>query len=272
MPNAKDIGDEARQRILLVGPTGSGKSSQIWTLPGRKFAYFLDPNSVQAVKGLDLDYEQFMPDVLEVDATLKGFNKNSRSDRMPGDLKASKREPVVYMKWVEDFNSRYEKGFFKTYDWLIIDSLTFLNKATMARQLYINNRYGDVEDLADYRVVGSKITEVITSIAGTDINLLVTGHVDTFQDDKTKKIDTQIATAGGSKKNLPLVFTNIWLADTVEGEKGVRYVVRTRPDPKGLKTIRTSLRGLDDIEDVTIGEFNENSSNYGIGRLLKKGS
>ena len=125
MPNAKDAQDSATENILLVGPTGSGKTSQILTLPGKKFVYIFDPNALATLQGHDVEYGLFLPDVLEVDSTLKGFNKNAKKDDKP----ASAREPRVYMDWGEDFNGRVEKDYFKDFDWICFDSLTFFGKA-----------------------------------------------------------------------------------------------------------------------------------------------
>lgn len=269
MKNAKNAESSVFERLLVVGPTGSGKTTQIWSLPGRKFAYIFDPNSLQSLKGLDLDYQLYLPEVLEVDATLKGFNKGAKSDRL-----SSKREPTVYLDWVEDVNEKVEKGFFTGYDWLIFDSLTFLSKATMDRQLYINGRYGDIEDLADYRVVGSKLADVFGSITSLPINIYCTGHLQTFQDEKTKKVTTNIWLPGKARNILPLIFTNTWLARTEEDEEGdMRYLIRTKPEPRGLQEIRTSIPGLETEEDVTIRsptELQQTGAKGGIGALLSK--
>ena len=264
MPNASDTKLAPTQRILLVGRTGAGKTAQIWSLPGKRFAYIFDPNSLQTLRGCDLDYEVFQPDFLELDATLKGFNKGAKSDRL-----ASRREPTVYLRWVEDINKKVEEGFFKTYDWLVIDSLTFLSKAVMDRQLFINQRYGDIEELGDYRVVGTKISDLFSSIAAMPLNILATGHLQVFQDEKTKVLETSLQLPGRSRNMLPLLFTNIWLATTSDTEKGVRYEVRTQPEQRGLRDIRTSLKNLAAVEDVTIPKFDTNAVEHGIGRLLK---
>lgn len=221
---------------------------------------------MKTLQGLDFDYEEFYPEFLEMDATLKGFNKGAKDDKL-----SSKREPTLYQRWVEDINQRVEKGFFADYEWLCFDSMTFLSKSVMDRQSFINGRYGGIEELGDYRVVGSKISDVFSSIASLPLNIFATGHISTFEDEKTKKLNVQLNLPGKARNVLPLLFTNIWRAFTAEGDKGrLKYMVRTQPEPRGLQDIRTSVRGLAAEEDVTISKFDEGSSRYGIGRLLAR--
>lgn len=263
MPNARDAtATTTFQKLLVLGPTGSGKTTQIWTLPGRKFLYAFDPNALLSLRGCDIDYEEFLPDALELDATLKGFNKGAKDDTLK-----SKREPSVYMRWVNDLNKRHEEGFFKDYQWLCIDSLTLLANAVMDRQMFINGRYGGTEDLADYRVAGSKIAEVFRSICSLPINLYCTGHITSFQDDKTKRIETQINLPGKARNMLPMLFSNIWLAAASTDDK-VGYVIHTKAEARGFQAIRTTIPNLPPIADVNIKDFNR-AGDYGIGGILK---
>lgn len=264
MPNAKDAETKSFQRILLVGDTGSGKTTQIATLPGKKFVYIFDPNALESLRGFDVDYEEFLVDELELDATIKGFNKNAR----PDDRSPSNVEPQQYMRFINDFNDKSKEGFFNDYDWIIFDSLTFLQKILMDRQMWINKRYGGVEELADYRVVGSKESDVFRSITSMKINIFCTGHLRTWQDEITKKVSTELNLMGSAKTIMPLMYTNIWLAQCMtEGDKQ-KYIIRTVPDRRGLQNIRSSLRGLKPEEDVTIADFSK-PEQFGIGKLLK---
>lgn len=268
MPNAKNAEIPKYQRIMLVGDNGNGKSAQLWTFPGKKFLYVFDPNTLRTIRGLDIDYEEFYPDITELDATLKGFNKGAKDDKLPS---ASKREPTTYLDFVNDINQRVDDDYFKKegIEWIGFDSLTFLNRAIMARQMYINNRYGGIEDLADYRVVGSKLTEVFNSIVSLPVNIFATGHITSFQDEKTHKISTELRLPGQAKGMLPLMFADVWQCFTDSDGKRTTYKVRTRPDKRGLQNIRCSIHQLNDVEDVTI-DFRRDPEGQGVAALLKK--
>lgn len=261
--SASEVDISPFHQILLVGPTGSGKTAQIWTLPGRKLVYVFDPNTMTTLQGCpDCDFVEFLPDFLDIDATLKGFNKGAKSDKPSHAV-----EPTLYLRFVDHLNAVVEQEVFKNYDWLCFDSLTFVSKAVMDRQLYINGRFGGIEDIADYRVVGSKLADVFSSVNGLPINIFSTGHLSVFQDDKTNKIVTQIWLPGKARNILPLTHSNVWLA--CSGEKPGTFEIQTVPEQKGLQEIRTSLKGLDPYEDVTIKDFTK-AGQYGVGRLLTK--
>jgi hypothetical protein len=264
MKNSKDAELSPWQRLLVVGRTGSGKSAQIWTLPGRKFAYLFDVNSLPTLRGLDMDYEEFYPDFTELDATLKGFNKGSKDDTMKA---ASKREPTVYNRWIEDINAKEDMFKQGDYQWLIFDSLTYLVKAVMDRQMYINNRYGGIEDLADYRVVGSKVAEVFNSIVTLPINMYATGHIRTYENETTKEIETLLMLPGKARDILPLTFTNIWVAKNEDD----KYLIQTKAQKRGMKDVRTSIPGLKPEEDVTLKGLDRTAEGrQGIGAILRR--
>lgn len=264
MPNARDGSTASFQKLLVLGEPGAGKTAQLWTLPGRKFAYFFDPNARASVDGLDIDYEEFLPDVDTVDFTLKGFNKGSTSDKP----RRKNIEPKTYTAWENDFNDRYDAGFFNNYDWLCFDSLTTMSRALMNRMLFLNGRYGDIEDRSDYRVVGNKLASIFVAIASLKINLYVTGHLTTYQDEKTQKIMTQIGIPGSSRDLLPKLFSNIWLLQAATDDKA-GYTLLTRAEPRGFQAIRTTIPGLAPRVDITIPEKDwRNAGRYGIGKLL----
>lgn len=268
MPNLKDAATSAAyERILVAGRGGSGKTAQIWTLPGRKFAYLFDPAARKTLSGLDIDVEEFLPEAGDMNAALKGFNKDSKTDIIHGP-KGPNKEPRVYVNWVEDFNKRLQENFFANYDWFILDSYTLFQNAVMDRNLYLNNRFGQIEDLSDYRVVGSKLADISRNIFSLPINIYATSHLNTFQDEKTKRLETQINLSGKGRTMIPLLCNNIWELRSSSDDKAAR-VMLTKPEPRGFPDIRTSIKNLKAVEDIEIKDWNH-PENYGIGAILKK--
>ena len=70
---------------------------------------------------------------------------------------------------------------------------------------------------------------------------------------------------------IPLLCTNIWLAGFKDKmDKGVvvpSWQIRTIPEERGLKHIRSSIRGLAPEVDVTIKDWSH-PEKYGIGAML----
>lgn len=274
MPNIREAKLPAYKRILALGKSGSGKTTQMWTLPGKKFLYQFDPNTMATLLGIarqqkieppDIEYEEFQMDFLEQDQSLKAFNKGAKDDK----LFKAKREPTAYNDFAVDLNERVEDDYFAKQDisWLCFDGLTFLNKAIMSRQLFINDRVGGLEDKPDYRIVGAKVVEIFTALASLPINIFMTGHINTFQDEKTQRIETLIAAHGSSRTQLPMIFSDIWLFKHEEYKGASRYTIRTRPEERGLQDIRSSIQGLSEVEDVTIEDFSK-AEEFGIGAIL----
>lgn len=270
--NAADDNDPQSEKLLVLGPAGAGKTTMEITLPGRKFAYFFDPNGKRAIQGYNIDYLEFLPDASEVDWTLKSFNRDSRPSDRPKSSQT--KEPTVYNRWEDDLNNRYDRGFFANYNWLIIDSLSLCVYAMMARLLWLNKRYGDIEELSDYRVTGRKMAEVFLPITSLHtqypkLGLYCTGHLIDRQNELTKKITTELDLPGAARTLLPKMFSNIFeVRQTREGELQ-QYNLLTRSDPRGYQGLRCSFKNIDPIVDMTIRDFKK-PEDFGIGALLAR--
>ena len=267
MANAKDTIAEDFHKIFVLGPGGAGKSTLLWTLPGKKFAYLFDPNALRSIQGLDIEYEEFLPDAGELDATMKAFNKNAK----PSDKLKKAPEPTTYMRWVDDFNGKIQSGYFRKegIEWLCIDSLTSFINIMYDRHLWINNRYGEVEEQADLKIVGGTLSNVFRSVLGEKMNIYCTGHINTYRDDKTGRLDVAINSPGRSRRQIPLLFTDIFEARAEVIDKKRKHFLLTCAEPRGFQEIRTSLRGIDPVVDVTIDDYTH-PENFGIAALLRR--
>lgn len=252
---------DKRQVIFVVGRTGTGKSTQFLTLPGKKLLYIFEPSGKAAIQGHALDFLEFLPEENELEFRLKGFNQNTKTDRKGGSP-----EPKIYTRWYEDFTARLNANFFEGYDWVGIDSFTFFVQAMIDRQMFLNNRTGEPPDRGDYRIVGDSLRALVRALTGRNVNVFLTGHIQEYQDEKTKAIITQANLPGSARTTIPLMCTNIWQTD-YNGPIAKRYSVRTRPDTRGMKDLRCSFPSMKDDEDVTIPDPVK-PQGQGIGKLL----
>ena len=100
MPNAKDIPRSPVFRVFPLAYTGGGKTTNFLTFPGKKFAYIFDPNGELTLRGHDVDYEIFAPDV-------RTFNIQSLKKAV-GDVPrvigpSQGQGSTVYLQWEEHF-------------------------------------------------------------------------------------------------------------------------------------------------------------------------
>ncbi len=268
MPNAKDAKLKPQTLILNLGDTGSGKTTLLATYPGKVFAYLFDPNALRSLKGFDIEYEEFLPDVLSLDIkSLKKERGVSKGDKFASERKVDKaQESETYSNWEKDFYQRLDDGYFEDFDCIAIDSGTTFQDAIMDRLLFINGRPGQFpqeDDWPSQMVTFSNTMRLLTSLG---LDIYVTGHCELKQD-ILKRIINQPLMTGRLKTKIPLLFSEIWHSESETDNKGNQhYKIRTMPDQRN-PVIRCSIRGLQAVEDVTI-DFQQPLHTQGLGRLL----
>ena len=262
MPNAKDSHAKVAHKILILGKTGSGKTTQFLTLPGKKFIYLFDPNAILTLQGHDVDYEEFLPDALDLGLT-------SLSSKVKGDVKDGKKGAELYRRWEDDFETKLKSGFFDQYDAIGMDSFTTLSDMVMDGVLAINGRGGQWPQMDDYGPQMLALTKICRTFASIGKTVYFTGHVELRQDDLTKRIVYQPLMTGRLKEKLPLLFSEILLCEASVDNKGnSMYQLKTKPD-RQFDIIRCSVRGLEQYEDVTIKDWSK-PEDYGLGQMLKR--
>lgn len=263
MPNAEKISSPKSFLVLALGYTGSGKTTNFLTLPGKKFAYLFDPNAIRTLRGNDVDYEEFLPDI-------SGFAVKSLS-KGKGDKPTGAAGSTIYTKWEEHFEKALASGFFDSYDAIMFDSATTFLDIIMDRVLTINGRAGQWPQLDDYGPQMNAFTQVVRAATAIGKTLYFTGHVETSQDELTSRIYQTPVLTGKLKAKIPLLFSEILFFEAVSDSKGkVNYTVQTKPD-RMMPLIRTSMRGLEYKEDITI-DFTKPLEGQGLSGILTRGS
>ena len=262
MPNAINAHEASTLKILVLATTGAGKTTQFLTLPGKKFMYLFDPNGILSLQGYDVDYEEFLPDVMNLD--VKSLDKEVKKASAP-TMKRTNTD--VYRRWEEDFESKIESGFFNDYDWIGMDSFTTLSDMVMDEVLRINNRPDSWPNQDDYGPQMLTLKNIVRTMTSLGKNIYFTGHIEMKQDELTKRIYNTPIMTGRLKATLPLLFSEIFVLEVVSDGKGaVEYTIQTKPT-RDTPLIRTSMKGLEIFENVSIN-FNEPVEGQGLGGII----
>lgn len=265
MPNAQTTAVDAprkARKFLLLGNTGAGKTTQLLTLPGKTFAYLFDPNALLSLEGYDIDYEEFLPD--QLDMKLISLSKNIGAA-------GSTRGAEVYNAWELDFEKKIRSRFFDRYDNIAFDSFTTFSDMVMDGVLAINGRGGlwpQQDDYAPQMLTIAKVTRVLTAMGKT---IVMTGHVETYEDKGASRLIYAPMMTGRLKQKLPLLFSEILFLKAKPGREGnTVYIAQTKVDNM-MPTIRCTMKGLDlkREEDITI-DFSRPVKGQGIGGWLER--
>lgn len=260
MANAKDARQTSARKFLLLGDTGGGKTTQILTFPGRKFAYLFDPNAILSLQGHDLEYEEFMPDRLNL--SVRSLSKDK------GD-KTTSFSNTLYVEWEKDFNDRIKGGYFADIDLIAFDSATTLLDLIMDRVLTINGRAGSWPQQDDYGPQMLAFQNVCRQLTALGKTVVMTGHMETRQDELTKRIFRTPMMTGRLKTKVPLLFSDIFICEaTNDGRGNVSHTIQTVPD-RMTTTVRTTIKGLNPHEDVSI-DWTKDPVGQGIGGLAMR--
>jgi len=261
MANAQNAHATSKHKFLLLGDTGSGKTTQFLTLPGKKFVYLFDPNAILSLKGHDIEYEEFLPDRLNL--SVKSLSKGTGGD------KTTNLANQVYLAFEKDFNDKLDKGFFDSFDVVGFDSATTMLDTIMDRVLTINGRAGQWPQQDDYGPQMQVFTSLCRTLTSLGKTVFMTGHMETKQDELTKKIFRQPMFTGRLRTKIPLLFSDIFVCEAEnDGQGKVKHKVQTVPD-RITTCVRSSFKGLQPFEDLTL-DWNKPLEEQGLGRLIKQ--
>jgi hypothetical protein len=259
--NAKDAAAATSRRILVLGDTGAGKTTQFLTLKGKKYIHLFDPNALMSLRGYDVDYDEYLPTAIR--GAIQSLSKDKGGDA-PKNQKSD-----VYRTFELEFNERLENGFYNQYDWIGFDSATTLLDLMMDRVLSINGRLGTWPQEDDWGPQMIAFTNICRTLAGAGKNIYMTGHMQDKKNRKTGASSRVPMMTGQLAQKIPLLFTDIFGFDSDKTDDGkVGYFMHTVRD-REFTVIRTSIKGLEPVENVTIQwETTKDPVGQGLGGIL----
>jgi hypothetical protein len=263
MYNAKDvnIADLGKPKVLLVGGPGTGKTSQFLTLPGKSFAYLFDPSAINSLRGFDVDFEMFVPSVVNL-----GIQSLTKGKGDP--ISKTSDAHQVYNEWEKDYEAKVKDNFFAEYDNILIDSFTTFADIIMDRVLFINGREGRWPQQDDWTAQMGTMRNVVRTFTGQhNLTLVCTAHDQFKQDDQTKRMINQIMLTGQLRTKLPLLFSDMFHLECATKANKSIYQMQTKPDRLN-PSVRTAYKDLDQFIDVTIEDWSK-PTQYGLGKILQ---
>ena len=258
-------------KIILAGDTGTGKTSQFETMPGRRYAHVFDPAAHSTLRLADDQYENFFPEDGDLNllpqTAIKGGKRLS-------DGAASPKGPQVYLRWAKRMNELHASGFFNQVDSFMLDSATLLGLHLMERQRWLGDKQGREDERQDHRMAGETMINALWSIFSLPCHVLVTMHTKYVEtkvgETKTGAMHNRLTVPGGSQLMLPRFVSACWYTEVVEDRKTGRasYQVMTRAQPRWPHVRTPRAWGhLPLWHNVTIEDW-ARPQDFGLGRLI----
>lgn len=257
-------------RVLLAGDTGTGKTTQLLTMPRPWYAHVFDPAAHSSLELEPSEHMDFFPKQGDLDMLPRVGLKSGTKRPALGE------GPQVYMQWAKTFNAQAEAGHFDKVGTFLLDSATMLGLHLMERQRWLGDKQGREDERQDHKLAGETMINALWAVFSLPCHVLVTMHTKYAEvkvgDTKTGELRNKLTVPGGAQLALPRYTSACWYTSIFEDQKTkkARYMALTRPQPR-WPHVRTP-RGWGELElyhDLTIKEW-DHPERYGIGALIEK--
>lgn len=221
--------DEKRQdaafRALVYGHFGTGKTLTCSTARAPVMIDTFDPHGITTVRG-EIEEGRVIPVMFDTD---------------------TRGKPSEYARWEKEFKLRRDNGVFEHMGTYVIDSGTsFLNAAMNAIVgRNASKRPEGVPAIQDYMVQQIAIRDILMMTSDLPCDFIMTGHIDTTQDEVTGATVTSLACPRGLKVIIPTLFSEVYVTTVKQTSQGAEYKLLTQDN--GVYRAETRIgRGIFD--------------------------
>ncbi|MFA6972813.1 MAG: AAA family ATPase [Gallionella sp.] len=148
-------------------------------------------------------------------------------------------KPTAFELWDKEYHRRKREGYFDYIGTYFLDSATTWSSAAMNVILKKANRLGGPPFQQDYLPAMSMIENAIKDMTTLPCDVILTAHLDVDKDEATGRMFVGPLFVGKLKQRIPLLFDELYCAQTKNTSAGVVYSLLTRSD--GIFKARTRL-------------------------------
>jgi hypothetical protein len=183
---------------------------------------------------------------VHIDSFDPGGTKTVRDEILSGSIAADTRfeiedpsKPTAFELWDKEYARRKRDGYFSLVGTYIIDSATTWASAAMNVILKKAGRTGGPPFQQDYLPAMSMIENAIKDITTLPCDVILTAHLDVDKDEATGRMFVGPLFVGKLKQRIPLLFDELYCAQSKTTSAGIVYSLLTRSD--GIFKARTRL-------------------------------
>jgi len=147
--------------------------------------------------------------------------------------------PTIAKLWDAEFHRRKRMGWFDKIGTYAIDSATTWSQVLMNEVMRKAGRSGGTPFQQDWLPQMTMIENAMRAFTSLPCDCILIGHDDADKDEGTGRMFISLMITGKLKRRVPLLFDEIYCAQTKETSKGIEYQLLTRST--GLYQARTRL-------------------------------
>jgi hypothetical protein len=241
---------QQKLNIMLTGESGTGKTFLAATCPKPVHIDSFDPGGS---KGL---IEEIQRGEIVVDS------RYELEDPM---------RPTAFTDWKRETEARIKGGYFDQFSTYMLDSSTMFASAIMNDILRKAGMPGQAPRFThDYVPQKIEIQNWLKKILMLPCHVIVTGHLEMYEDAVEKTVKFRYMTTGKGAITLPLLFDEQWVMVPKKSSDGVEYRILTKSTGTYSARSRLARAGLlEQYENVTFRP-GKTAELIGFKAILKK--
>ncbi|MFA6973100.1 MAG: AAA family ATPase [Gallionella sp.] len=156
-------------------------------------------------------------------------------------------KPTSFKKWDTEYERRQRDGYFQHIGTYAIDSATTWASAAMNQVLLTakgGSRAGTQPWENDYLPAMYMIENAIKDFLTLPCDIVLLAHENTLKDDVTGKLYVTPLFVGKLQQKIPLLFTELYYAQTTRTSAGIKYSLLTQSDGTFRARTRLGKEGL----------------------------